>query len=335
MAPRKATFATARKIAARRVKPKKQRRTPQRSPLGSLIVKGVNAIMSAIPAAKIFKPMTDFLFKSVGFTSDTLRSGRFTATTVIYGLGAAFGLPLSSIIENAPILAKHHDGNKVQLFTNFTHGQLLQVRITVRPIGQLAHRQGNIALAFIPYTTSESGRYYTGSTVDIPTLQDVLVVPGAVQGSGTRTLSINYRARGLQFCNTPHPLTTEIGLVLIGYQDLSRNKGSEFDAEDFGAEVIISGAVRLSNPLPHVGYAAVPCGLSDKLADKTIRIGEYYVSDGKCEVKDDRVKVTGVFTPSPFAHRMRNTLEEHLGFDGSQGSPSSLVSKLLDATLDA
>lgn len=330
MAPRKTTYAPARKIAARRVKHKKPRRTSQRSPLGSLIVKGVNALMSAIPAAKIFAPITDFLFKSVGFTTAVITPGRFSATTLVYGLGAAFALPLSSIIENTPILAKHHASNKVELYTNFTHGQLLQVRVTVKPIGELAHRQGNLALAFIPYTTSESGSYY-GSNVDIPTLQDVLLVPGAVQGSGTRALSVNYRARGLQFCNMPHPLTTEIGLVLIGYHDLSRNKGSDFGAEDFGAEVIVSGAVRLSNPLPHVGYAAVPCNVSDMLASKLMRIGDYTVSDGKCEVMDDCLKVTGIYSRSPFA---RST-EEHLRPDESLGSPSSVVSMLNDATLNA
>lgn len=338
MAPRKTTYAPARKIAARRVKRKKPRRNIQRSPLGSLIVKGVNAIMSAIPAAKVFAPLTDFLFKSVGFTPATgVLPGYSNATTLIYGLGAAFGLPLSSIIENTPILVKSHvtGSSKVQLVTNFTHGQLLQVRITVRPIGELAHRQGNLALAFIPYTTSESGRYYSGSNVDIPTLQDVLLVPGAVQGSGTRTLSINYRARGLQYCNMPHPLATEIGLVLIGYQDLSRNKNAEFGAEDFGAEVIVSGAVRLSNPLPHVGYSTVACDVSDKLASKFMRIGDYSVSDGKCEVLDDCLKVTGMFSVSPFARRMTFTLEEHLGPDELQGSPSSVVSMLSDATLNA
>lgn len=334
MAPRKASNTSTRKVTARRAKRNsKPRRTSQRA-LGSLIVKGVNALMSAIPAANIFSPITDFLFKSVGFTKSSITLGFCDTITVIYGLGAAFAVPLSSIIENTPILAKHHDGNHVQLFTNFTHGQLLNIRITVRPIGELAHRQGNLALAFIPYTTQESGRYYD-SHVDIPTLQDVLLVPGAVQGSGTRTLSVNYRARGLQYCNMPHPLNTEIGLVLIGYQDLSRNKGTDFGAEDFGAEIIISGAVKLSNPLPHVGYEAVSCTISDKLARKVIRVGEYTVSDGKCEVKGDCMKVTGIYSVSPFARKMLHSLEEHPRFDEPEGSPSSVVSMLKDATLNA
>lgn len=335
MAPRKASHAPARKVAARRLKRNsKPRRTPKRS-LGSLIVKGVNALMSAIPAANIFSPITDFLFKSVGFTVGVEVPGFYTdKVTYIYGLGAAFAVPLSAIIENTPILVKHRDGNHVSLYTNFTHGQLLNIRITVRPIGELAHRQGNLALAFIPYTTEESGSYYD-SHVDIPTLQDVLLVPGAVQGSGTRTLSVNYRARGLQYCNLPHPLTTQIGLVLVGYQDLSRNKGSGFGAEDFGAEVIVSGVVKLSNPLPHVGYDNVSCAVSDKLAGKQMRIGEYTISDGKCEVKEDCILMTGMFSPSPFAHKMKHSLEEHLGPDEPEGSPSSVVSMLKDATLNA
>lgn len=342
MAPRKTSYAIARKVAAKRLKRRlKQRRTPaQRTGLGSLIVKGVNALMSAIPAAAIFRPITDFLFKEVGFTHSSVSPGTsdFSATVAVYGLGAAFAVPLSSIIENSPIIAKHHDSNKVKLYTNFTHGQLLQIRVTLRPIGELAHRQGNIALAFIPYTTSSSGSYYD-TNVDIPTLQDVLLVPGAVQGSGTRSLSVNYRARGLQFCAMPQELVTEIGLVLIGYHDLSRNKAGSFSAEDFGAEVIISGTVKLSNPLPHVGYASVDCTIGDKLASRTIRVGDHTVSEGKCEVMDDCLKVTGRYSLSPFARSRQLPMliktEDHPRSDVPEGSPSSMISMLEDATLNA
>lgn len=338
MAPRKKIHPVpARKIATQRVKQRRRRRpaNSQRTPLGSLIVKGVNAILSAIPAAKVFKPVTDFMFKSFGLAtgSELITTESISATVSVYGLGAAFAVPLSAIIENSPILAKHHQGNKVQLYTNFTHGQLLQIRVTVRPTGELAHRQGNIALAFIPYTTSESGSYYD-QNVDIPHLQDVLLVPGAVQGSGTRTLSVNYRSRGLQFSSLPHPLTTEIGLVLVSYEDLSRNKGTDFEAEDFGAEIIISGAVKLSNPLPHVGFSAVDCNVIDKIESKTIRIGNYTVSNGECEDRGDKLHVTGDFSFSKLT-RNNDVLKEEPRFDPPVGSPLSVISMLGAAALDA
>lgn len=196
---------------------------------------------SLIPAAKIFSPIADFLFKSVGFTQAAITPSTVMATTYIYGMGAAFAVPLSAIIENSPIFARMHAGNKANLLTSFTHGQLLQIRVSLRPTCELS-------------------------------LQDVLLVPNAVQGTGARTITVNYRARGMNYCCLPHPLSTEIGLVLVGYQDLSRNKGTDFDAEDFGAEIIISGTVRLSNPIPHVGYEQVPCVVHDKLATKMIRV---------------------------------------------------------------
>lgn len=337
MAPRnkKNVPAPARKIAAQRVKSRRRRRpATQRSPLAALIVRGVNAILSAVPAAKIFQPVTDFMFKSFGFTSAAIDSDTVSANAVLFGMGAAFAVPLSAIIENAPILAKHHDGNKVQLYTNFTHGQLLQIRVTLRPIGELAHRQGNVALAFIPYTTSASGSYYDAN-VDIPHIQDVLIVPGAVQGSGTRTLSVNYRSRGQQFSSMPHPLETEIGLVLVSYEDLSRNKGSEFAPEDFGAELIISGAVKLSNPLPHVGYSAVKCDVVDKLANKTVRLGDYTVSNGECEDLGSSVKITGQFLKSTFSHTKHDVIKIGPGPHQSEGSPASMISMFEAAAFNA
>lgn len=335
MAPRRKNYSgPARKIAIKQSR--KRRRPPtsgQRTALGSLIVRGVNALMCAVPAAQIFKPVTDFMFKAFGLATGEITSATISATVAVYGLGAAFAVPLSAIIENAPILAKHHNGNKVQLYTNFTHGQLLQIRITVRPIGEASHRQGNLALAFIPYTTSESGSYYNSNT-DIPHIQDVLLVPGAVQGSGTRTLSVNYRSRGQQFSSLPHPLTTEIGLVLVSYEDLSRNSGGMFSAEDFGAEIVISGAVKLSNPLPHVGYSAVDCDVKDKLENKNIRIGNYTVSNGKCEDTDEGVLVTGSFSLSPFTHPV-GIRKEELRECYSEGSPASMITMLEAAGLDA
>lgn len=337
MAPHKKNrFRPAQKVATKRIKQRRRRPTTnQRTPLASLIVKGVNAIISAIPVAKIFQPVTDFMFKSFGLSigSVPVTAETVSASVAVYGLGAAFAVPLSAIIENAPILAKHHSDNKVQLYTNFTHGQLLQIRVTVRPIGELSHRQGNVALAFIPYTTSESGRYYD-QNVDIPHLQDVLLVPGAVQGSGTRTLSVNFRSRGPQFSSLPHPLETEIGLVLVSYEDTSRNSGKEFAAEDFGAEIIISGAVKLSNPLPHVGYATVSCDVHDKLASKTIRVGNYTVSNGVCEDSGMSVKVSGVFTPSKITPN-NDVKKEELRIDHPGGSPLSVISMLEAAALDA
>lgn len=333
MAPRKKNRPTpARKVGVRRLRQRKSRSNNQRPTSGSLIVKGVNTILSAIPAAKIFKPITDFMFKSFGFSATKISSDSVSATVVIYGLGAAFAVPLSAIIENTPIIPKHHADNKVQLITNFTHGQLLQIRVTVRPIGELSHRQGNIALAFIPYTTEQSGKYYD-QNVEIPHLQDVIIVPGAVQGPGTRTLSINYRCRGTTYASLPHPLTTEIGLVLISYEDLSRNVGTDFSAEDFGAEVIISGTVKLSNPLPHVGYSQVDCDVIDKIATKTIRIGDYTVHDGECEDKGSSVQVSGRFVHASFTPNSVLKKKE-LGADHPQGSPS--IAEMLEAAaLDA
>lgn len=334
MAPRKKNYpVAARKIAARRFRPKRRRQVAQRTSAASLIVKGVNAVLNAIPAAKIFQPVTDFMFKSFGFSDQLISETTVSATVVLYGLGAAFAVPLSSIIENCPIIPKHHDGNKVQLYTNFTHGQLLQLRVTLRPTGELSHRQGSIALAFIPYTTQESGSYYN-QNVDIPTLQDVLLVPGAVQGSGTRTLSVNHRSRGLQFSSLPHPLTTEIGLVLVSYEDLSRNKGSDFSVEDFGVEIVISGTVKLSNPLPHVGYSAVNCDVHDKLISKTVRIGNYTVANGTCEDKEGKAYITGNFFQSTFTRQV-NGQKKELGSDHPQGSPISVISMLDAASLDA
>lgn len=337
MAPHKKNrLRPAQKVATKRIRQRRRRPTVnQRTPLASLIVKGVNAIISAIPAAKIFQPVTDFMFKSFGLSvADVpVTAETVSASVAIYGMGAAFAVPLSAIIENSPILAKHHNGNKVQLYTNFTHGQLLQIRVTVRPIGELSHRQGNVALAFIPYTTSESGRYYD-QNVDIPHLQDVLLVPGAVQGSGTRTLSVNYRNRGPQFSSLPHPLETEIGLVLVSYEDTSRTDGKDFSAEDFGAEIVISGAVKLSNPLPHVGYSAVNCDVKDKLTSKIIRVGNYTVTNGDCEDSGMYVKVSGVFTPSKLTPQF-NVKKEELRTDHPEGSPLSVISMLEAAALDA
>lgn len=342
MAPRKqAKPAPNRKIAVRR--PRRQRRQRQNPTLGSLIMRGVNALMSVTPAANILRPVADFAFKTFGFSSSKITSTviggeiKFSGSAVIYGLGAMVSVPLSTIIENCPTVVRAHSTdtdttkNRLSLISAFSHGQLLQIRITARPIGQLSTRQGDIALCFIPYTTESSADYYKDNA-QIPKLQDVLAVPGAVQGPGSRTLTVNYRARGAtDYCARPHTLETEIGVFMIAFQDLSRNKGNDFGPEDFGVEVIISGAIRLSNPIPHAGYANIKCDVVDRCSNLTIRVDNVSYADGEYDGNGvESVQYSGFNRCNTQGYNGRNMAP------AAFGSPlSKLACELEEAQIDA
>lgn len=298
----------------------------------------MNTLLSVVPGAAIFRPVADFAFKSLGFSKLLdVQGDSITASTYVFGSSAAFFVPLTTLIQDSPTMIRaNRTDNLAQkdIITTFTHGKLLQIRVTARPIGQLAYRQGQWALAYLPFSTLESETFYNENTT-IPTLRDVLAIPGAVQSSGTRQLTTNYRPRRATFDSMVHPLTTNIGLVMICYEDLSRNKGSEFGPEDFGAEIIIHGTVQLFTPMPHAGWAQYDCRVTDKLAQFSIRVNQHTLRDARMVPSGDALSVTGTKVhfkcTSVIADGSGNL---RLGMDAmSLGSPTATA--LADAQLEA
>lgn len=335
MAPKRTKIiSTSRRTA---IKQAKRRRRPTRPAmtfsLGSLLVKGVNTLLSVIPGAKIFAPVADFAFKSIGLKQGITVDGDFVAgTTLIYGVSAAFTVPLSTIIQDsAQMIRSTRTDNTAQkdIITAYSHGRLLQIRVHARPIGQLSYRQGTWALAFIPFSAQESEAFYAANTSP-PTLRDVLCIPGAVQGSGTKPLTVNYRARRNTFDALTHPLDTKIGMVMVTYEDLSRAKGEDFGPEDFGVEIIISGAVYLSTPIPHAGWSKIDCRVKDELAEVSLRVGDHVIRDAEMMSDGGALRFSGTLVARP----NRRTLVVN---DGklTVGSPvSQLADELAEACVD-
>lgn len=350
MAPkRKIASAAPRRIAARRLVRRRRTRKQGNSSnvsWASLIVKGVNTLLSVVPGAKIFAPVADFAFKSLGFTTAQLNinGNVVSGTTYVFGSSAAFFIPLSTLIQDSPSLVRaNRDDNIAQkdIITGYSHGQLLQIRVTARPIGQLAYRQGNWALAYIPFASSESQKFYEDN-VTVPTLRDVLCIPGAVQGPGTRPLSTNYRARRNTYDALTHPLQTYIGMVMICYEDLSRNKGSEFGPEDFGAELIVSGVVRLANPIPHAGWSQIDCRVKDNLKGVSVRVNQHVLTDARMEPSGDALQFTGTMVQpsrtfiSPFdVFGHVEKLDATTSSPSFRSPPSDIELRLREASLDA
>lgn len=339
MAPqRKTPTSVKRRASARRSTKRRPQRKSGNGSLASFIVKGVNTLLSIVPGAAIFRPVADFAFKSLGFSKDFVAIGEsFTATTFVYGSSAAFTIPLTTLIQDSPFMVRANRSDNLaqkDILTTFTHGKLLHIRVTARPIGQLSYRQGQWALAYLPFSTLESETFYSMNTT-IPTLRDVLAIPGAAQASGTRQMSVNYRPRRATFDSMVHPLTTKVGLVMICYEDLSRNKGSEFGPEDFGAEIIIHGAVQLYTPMPHAGWAQFDCKVKDELDQFSIRINEHTLRDARMVPSGDALKVTGTVVRSERTSLLADSSGKiRLGMDAmSLGSPTA--NELADAQSEA
>lgn len=244
------------KVGRKRSNPTPKRRRPgngrsatKRMSVPSFIFEGAKTLVGSIPGiGPLLANIADFGFKALGITKTPIFSATqsFAAEeTEVFGLGADMVLPMATPWKNSELCTVQASSSALlpTYQSAFTTVKLVNIQIKLLPSSKVSDRQGEWAMVFVPFLGPEDilEHKIQARTGDVPTFNGVCRSPGAVYGSASRPLVLNYSTRSNAYLQMFHSEDTFIGALRIAYQDTLRDRFIGFTASEVAPEVQISG----------------------------------------------------------------------------------------------
>lgn len=270
------------------------------------MARGVRTLLSILPGSKLKGGIADFKFRSMGVTDDVTvldpKTCSVTGTKYVIGLTALFHLALKDIMIDS--FSHGTRLNAADWVTNFEGGRLLSLEIVVIPQARLSQRQGQLAVAFIPFRSKEEVDYYN-KTKQGMSYEQVKLIPGSKSASALQTIRLSFTPRasdGRLFFDIG--LNDQIGAVSIGFEQTNRISYGRFPLDVFSCTVTVSGVVELQRP-HEVPYASK---FARKLDDKLSHVDAVMMTV-------DRSVLFNVYKPSRL-EVVPSTSSTRVGFSG-------------------
>jgi hypothetical protein len=234
---------------------RKFRTASARSGLGSILVNGFRTILASLPASRITTPVADFVFRALGFTSSPVdidpANGNFRVTAQNQiGVKGGFSLKPKAFMATArgvTVDGPVTDGNPntVNVISSFHEYRFVSVKIVAKPTSATGSYVGNWALGFYPYIKEDDATNLAFALNNYFPYSSVIRAPVRSVGALKDTLTVRYYFRLSDgFAYQFHDVDTAFGMVLVAYENYSREKVSEnIPVTEFGCTMECSAKI--------------------------------------------------------------------------------------------
>lgn len=232
--------------------------TPQgRTSIGQVIARGVRNLVSYLPGSPLIKPLADFALKTIGLSDGgTVANGRFSGSVRQFALAAKFWIYASNIIAGSRLAVRSGSIDSRNFLTPYCDARVIELTISVMPIGVMGKRAGEWTLSFQPFMSDKDEDNLNASASIFPDDHAMKACFMSVTGSASRPLALTYKPKVSD--GRPYffwAIGTAYGEVSVRYDQYNRTTYTDFNADDFAMDCVISGRVELRTASSS-GYSA-------------------------------------------------------------------------------